>query len=80
MMNMSGEKALEEIGTEHWNRRMKKVIDILKTVLNYDHLYIGGGNSRKIEFKTDESITLVSNRDGIKGGARLWDRENHYGV
>jgi polyphosphate glucokinase len=75
-----GEKALEEVGAEHWNRRMKKVIGILRNVFNYDHLYIGGGNSRKIDFKTDETTTLVSNRDGIKGGARLWDRENHYGV
>lgn len=75
-----GEKALEEVGIDRWNKRIKKVIEILKTVINYDHLYISGGNSKKITFKTDENITLVSNIDGIKGGAKLWQRENLYNV
>jgi polyphosphate glucokinase len=59
---------------------MKKVIVILKTVFNYDHLYISGGNSKKISFETDDTITRVSNVDGIKGGAKLWQRDNHYNV
>lgn len=75
-----GEKALEEVGIERWNKRIKKVIDILKTVINYDHLYISGGNSKKITFQTDDNITLVSNIDGIKGGAKLWQKENLYNV
>jgi polyphosphate glucokinase len=58
---------------------MKNVIEILKTVFNYDHLYMSGGNAKKINFKTDDNITLVSNMDGIKGGANLWQK-NHYGV
>ena len=68
------------MGIDRWNKRIKKVIEILKTVINYDHLYISGGNSKKITFKTDENITLVSNIDGIKGGAKLWQRENLYNV
>ncbi len=75
-----GEKAFQEIGSERWNKRMRKVIEILKTVVNYDHLYISGGNSKKITFKTDPNITLVSNVDGIKGGAKLWQKENYYNV
>lgn len=67
-----GEKALEKKGEEKWNERVKYVISILKTVFNYDTLYIGGGNARKINFKLDDNIKLTSNRDGIKGGARLW--------
>ena len=51
---------------------MKKVLDILKRVFNYDRLYIGGGNSDKLNFKLDENIRIVSNKDGIKGGVRLW--------
>ena len=58
---------------------MRNVIEILKTVFNYDHLYISGGNAKKINFKTDDNITLVSNMDGIKGGANLWQK-NHYNV
>lgn len=67
-----GDKALLEIGEERWNKRMKKVLAILKTVFNYDHLYLGGGNAKKLRFKLDDNITIVSNREGIKGGARLW--------
>ena len=67
-----GEKALEGEGVVEWNERVKHVIDILKTVFNYDKLYIGGGNSSKINFVLDDNIKIVSNRDGIKGGARLW--------
>ncbi|MDB5111057.1 MAG: hypothetical protein JWR67_2171 [Mucilaginibacter sp.] len=67
-----GEKALEKIGKRKWNHRLENVLAILKTVFNYDHLYIGGGNARKVNFKLDDNVKLVSNEDGIKGGARLW--------
>jgi len=70
-----GEKALEKEGDVKWNKRVKTVIAILKTVFNYDTLYIGGGNARKITFKLDDNIKLTSNRDGIKGGARLWKED-----
>ena len=75
-----GKKVMEEIGLKRWNRRMIKVIEVLKTVFNYDHLYIGGGNSRKLTFQLDKNITLVSNLDGIKGGAKLWQKDNYYNV
>ncbi|MCW3091139.1 MAG: hypothetical protein JWP81_2208 [Ferruginibacter sp.] len=67
-----GKKALEKEGEVKWNMRLQKVLLVLKTVFNYDHLYIGGGNSRKINIPLDNNITLVSNEDGIKGGAKLW--------
>ena len=75
-----GNKSLGEIGLEKWNKRLKKVIGILQTVVNYDHLFIGGGNSKKIDFKIDDNITIVSNLDGIKGGAKVWQREMFYAV
>jgi polyphosphate glucokinase len=64
--------AIEKEGYKKWNRRMKKVFEVLKTVFNYDYLYIGGGNSDKLTFKLDKNMKIVSNADGIKGGARLW--------
>ena len=67
-----GERALEKEGKEKWNKRIQKVFEILKTVFNYDTLYIGGGNGKKITFKLDDNMKLVTNEDGIKGGARLW--------
>jgi polyphosphate glucokinase len=67
-----GDVALKEQGKEKWNIRMEKVFEILKTVFNYDTLYIGGGNGKKLTFKLDANMKLVTNEDGIKGGARLW--------
>ncbi|HUZ60426.1 MAG TPA: ROK family protein [Hanamia sp.] len=67
-----GEAALIKKGEKKWNKRMAKVIQILKTVFNYDHLYISGGNAKLITFKLDKSVTIENNKDGIKGGAVLW--------
>ncbi len=67
-----GEKAFKDIGEDRWNERMKRVLTILKTVFNYDRLYISGGNADELKFKLDDNITVVTNKDGIKGGARLW--------
>jgi polyphosphate glucokinase len=70
-----GECAIEKEGLKKWNRRMQKVFKVLKTVFNYDYLYIGGGNSDKLTFKLDKNMKIVSNADGIKGGARMWKNE-----
>jgi polyphosphate glucokinase len=70
-----GEVAIEKEGLKKWNKRMQKVFEVLKTVFNYDYLYIGGGNSDKLTFKLDKNMKIVSNADGIKGGSRLWKDE-----
>lgn len=67
-----GDEALESIGEERWNERIKKVLVVLKTVFNYDILYIGGGNSKILNFTLESNMQKFSNKDGIKGGARLW--------
>ena len=75
-----GDKALEKDGLEKWNIKMKEVLTTFKTVINYDQLYLSGGNAKKISFKLDDNIKIVSNRDGIKGGAFLWATEDDYCV
>lgn len=72
-----GDIALDKEGVKKWNSRIKKVFKILKTVFNYDYLYIGGGNSDKLTFKLDKNMKIVTNADGIKGGARLWAEDKH---
>lgn len=67
-----GDEALESIGEDRWNERIKKVLIVLKTVFNYDFLYIGGGNSKILNFSLESNMKKFSNKDGIKGGARLW--------
>jgi polyphosphate glucokinase len=75
-----GAKALEEEGKKKWNKRMEKVFQILKTVFNYDRLYVGGGNVGKLEIPPDPNIHIFSNLDGIKGGAKLWLLEDRYHI
>lgn len=67
-----GDRAYIQIGRKRWNRRMKQVLKVLKVVFNYDRLYIGGGNADELDFKLDDNVEIITNRDGIKGGARLW--------
>lgn len=71
-----GEFEFKRIGKKNWNKRMKRVIGILKVVFNYDRLYISGGSAKEINFKLDDNIVIAGNRDGIKGGARLWEQEH----
>lgn len=70
-----GEAALEAVGKKHWNRRVRKIIKILETVINYDMLYIGGGNARLIESPLPDNVRTVSNEDGITGGVKVWDKQ-----
>jgi len=67
-----GEQALQEIGEKKWNKRMLKVLHTFKTVINYDALYISGGNAKRLTIPLDDNVKIVSNREGIRGGARLW--------
>jgi polyphosphate glucokinase len=68
-----GNGALEKVGKKRWNRRMLKVVEIMRTVVNYDLLYIGGGNARHIEVSLPWNVQLVANSAGITGGIRLWE-------
>jgi polyphosphate glucokinase len=69
-----GNAALHDIGANHWNRRVRKVIAIMQVMVNYDVLYIGGGNARLIKPKLPDNVKLVPNEAGITGGIRLWDK------
>ena len=51
---ISATSTLKKIGHKEWNKRMKKIIAMLPQVLFYDHLYLGGGNSRRVKFKLPE--------------------------
>jgi polyphosphate glucokinase len=67
-----GDQTRREIGNGRWNRRVKKLIEVLATVFTYDQLYLGGGNSRCVKFKLPHTVTIVSNDAGMEGGAFAW--------
>jgi len=68
-----GVVAYKEIGAKRWNRRLRRVLACIETLVGYDTLYIGGGNAKHVDLKLAENIRLVSNEAGITGGVKLWD-------
>lgn len=70
-----GDSTLEKIGVKKWNARVETVIEAVRTLLNFDTLYIGGGNARKLSIDLAEDVKIVSNDAGLTGGIRLWEDE-----
>ncbi len=69
-----GEATRKEIGEERWNKRVHKAITNLRALMFFDHLYIGGGNSRRISrHHLADDVTIVDNTAGILGGIKLWE-------
>ncbi|MFZ1746593.1 MAG: ROK family protein [Nitrospirales bacterium] len=71
-----GASALKNVGKKRWNLRLAKAIDILDRVINFDHLYIGGGNGKKVTITLPPHATIVSNTAGLLGGIALWADPN----
>jgi polyphosphate glucokinase len=67
-----GHNAFVSLGPAIWNTKVERAIGSFKGLVQYDHLYVGGGNARHIENVDIESMTLVPNTAGITGGARMW--------
>ena len=70
-----GAKALEKVGKKKWNRRLGKAIASLDALFNFDRLYIGGGNAKKVTLDLPPRVKLVSNLAGLTGGIALWRSE-----
>jgi polyphosphate glucokinase len=72
-----GELARKTKGDETWNHRVREAVANLDGLFFYDHLYIGGGNARRINRDelgdSLENITIVDNTAGILGGIKLWE-------
>ena len=68
-----GRRGLEKYGKKHWNRILAKAIEQTAHTFNWDHLYIGGGNAKAINFELPEHVSIISNEDGLFGGVALWN-------
>ena len=76
-----GNKALKKAGKKKWNKRVRKAIESLGELFNYDRLYIGGGNAANLTFDLPARVKVISNTEGLFGGLALWNgKENSYGV
>jgi polyphosphate glucokinase len=70
--DMLGIEALKKVGKEKWNQRLKRAIESLEHLFNYDSLYIGGGNARRLTIKLPPNAKVVENIAGLLGGIALW--------
>ena len=72
-----GEAARKKVGDKRWNRRVRRAIAYLDTVFFFDHLFVGGGNSPRVDRRdlgpVLDRVTVVDNSAGILGGIKLWD-------
>ncbi|MGH7332293.1 MAG: ROK family protein [Candidatus Rokuibacteriota bacterium] len=67
-----GSAARKQIGTKKWNKRVERAIKTVRMLTNFDHLYIGGGNSKKVTLELPPDVSIVSNEAGIMGGLAVW--------
>ncbi len=78
-----GERTRKEIGDERWNRRVGKAVLNLDGIFFFDHLFVGGGNARRVDVAglgdVGRRVTVVDNAAGILGGMKLWEG-HHLGV
>jgi polyphosphate glucokinase len=68
-----GDAALKRIGRARWERRLHKLIAELRAATGFDHLYIGGGNARRINGRLPRNVSRIDNVAGVLGGHRLWE-------
>ncbi len=67
-----GREALEKVGDKKWNNRLEKAIASLQRMLNYDYLYIGGGEAKKVSIYLPPNVKIIPNISGLLGGIALW--------
>lgn len=70
-----GDAVRRRKGRKKWNRRLKKALVVVATLVNYDTLYLGGGNAARIDFKLPRNVKRADNINGITGGIHLWRSE-----
>ena len=75
-----GAEALDKVGKKKWNRRLAKALASLEQLFNFDRLYIGGGNAKKVTLDLPPRVKLVSNLAGLTGGIALWQNERAHSL
>jgi len=68
-----GNATRRRIGNRGWSKRVLEAVEMFDGLLHFDHLYVGGGNAKKLKVDLGHRATIVDNAAGILGGIRLWD-------
>lgn len=67
-----GRLTMDKVGEKKWNNRLGKAIASLEHLFNYDYLYIGGGEAKKVTLQLADNVKIVPNVSGLLGGIALW--------
>ena len=67
-----GGAALKKTGRKKWQWRVTEAIASLEHLFNYDTLYIGGGNARRLTLDLPPNVIIIPNVAGLLGGIALW--------
>jgi len=63
----------KRIGNATFRTRVNAMLAQLKPIFNYERVFIGGGNAKKLDPGTlPDDVTLFTNVEGMRGGVRLW--------
>jgi len=65
--------ARRKIGNKAWSERVREAVDSFEALLQFDRLYIGGGNAKKLTIDLGHRVQLVDNKAGILGGLKVWE-------
>jgi polyphosphate glucokinase len=68
-----GDLALAALGRKKWSRRVERLIDLLRRLTNFDHLYIGGGNASELKLDLPKDVTCGDNSAALLGAVRMWE-------
>jgi len=70
-----GDHNREKIGNKAWRKLVTSALDAFEAMVLPDHLYIGGGNAKRLDPDTlGPNRTVVPNISGLLGGIQLWER------
>lgn len=68
-----GNAARRKIGNRAWSKRVQRAVDTFETLLQFDRLFVGGGNAKKLTVDLGHRVELVDNNAGILGGLKVWE-------
>ena len=67
--------AAAEVGKVEWQARVLNALDVFEEMVLPDHLFIGGGNAKRLDPDVlGPNRSIVPNISGLLGGIALWDR------
>ena len=76
-----GDHERRKVGKQQWRERVLDAFNAFEEMVLPDHLYIGGGNAKRLDPDTlGPNRSIVPNVSGLLGGIALWERTENTGA